>query len=178
MSEHRVSIRYAKSLLELAKDQKLLDEIKDDMNLLQKVCKMSGPFRAMLKNPEIQGDKKFNVLKELFKEKVNDLTISFFEIIVRKRREGYLYSITGEFHNLYNQYKGIQETHITTTFPIGDDLRSDFEKIAREISGKIPEITEYVDKDIIGGFILKVEDKQLDSSLRSKLNELRLKLTN
>ena len=177
MTEHRVALRYAKSLLELAKDEKVVDQIKDDMLLLENTCKVSGPFRAMLKNPEIQGDKKFNVLKALFEDKVQKITMSFFEIIVRKRRESFLFSIAGEFHNLYNNYKGIQETHITTTFPIGDELRSEFEKVAQDISGKKPEVVEHVDEDIIGGFVLKVDDRQLDSSIRTKLNELRIKLT-
>ena len=178
MTEHRASKRYATSLLELAKEQKVLDAIRDDMNLFLEVCEVSSPFRAVLKNPEIQGDKKLNVLEALFAAKVNKITMSFFQIVVRKRREPFLLPIAEEFLHLYNVDQNIQETHITTTFKISDDLRAEFEKVAREISGMRPEINEHVDKDIVGGFILRVDDRQIDSSIRSKLNELKLKLTN
>ena len=178
MTEHRVSKRYATSLLQLAKEQKVLDAIRDDMKLFIEVCEMSSPFKAVLKNPEIQGDKKFNVLEALFASKVNKMTLSFFKIVVRKRREPFLLPIAEEFLNLYNIDQGIQETHITTTFELGSELRSEFEALAKEISGKKPEIKEHVDEDIVGGFILRVDDRQIDSSIRSMLNELKLKLTN
>jgi len=155
-----------------------MDAIRDDMVLFLDVCEVSGPFRAVLRNPEIQSHKKLKVLNGIFSTKVNKLTLEFFKIVVRKRRESHLITIAKEFNNLYNIDQGIQETHITTTFELGEDLKSEFEKLAHEISAKKPEIKEHIDKDIIGGFILTVDDRQLDSSIRSKLNELKLKLTN
>jgi F-type H+-transporting ATPase subunit delta len=177
MTEYRVALRYAKSLLALAKDEKVLEKIKDDMLLFQETIKVSGPFRALLRNPEVQGDKKLKVLKALFEKKVHKITLSFFEIIIRKRREKHLDDIAQQFHSLYNQDQGIQETHITTTFSLSNDLKEEFSRVAGEISGKKPELVEHVDEEILGGFVLKVADRQLDSSIRTKLNELRVKLT-
>ena len=116
-------------------------------------------------------------MKALFEKKVHKITISFFEIIIRKRREDYLYPIAEQFHNLYNLDQGIQETHITTTFELDAGLKNEFTKVANEISGKTPELVEHVDEEIVGGFILRVADQQLDSSIRTKLNDLRVKLT-
>ena len=109
---------------------------------------------------------------------MNKLTLGFIEIITRKNREPLLVLIANEFHNAYNVYKGIGKASVTTTIPMDDELRAEIVGIVKKLSEKKSvEIDEKVDKEMIGGFILNVGDRQIDASIRSKLKALKLKFT-
>jgi len=174
MSEIRVASRYAKSLLELAQEQGVLEEVHSDMILLNHVCKENRDFTLMLKNPIINHYKKLGILEDLFKERVNKLTLAIFSIITRKNREPILPAISSEFHIQYNILKGIESAKLITAYPIEDELKSEFKKLVKKISQKDVEMSEEVKKEIIGGFRLKIGDRQIDNSLKTKLNELAL----
>lgn len=178
MSDYRAASRYAKSLLELANEKGVLEEVHNDMLSFQQVCKDNYSFLLMLKNPVIKHDKKRAILEQIFKGKANDLTLAFYDIITRKNREAILPAIAKEFHNQYNLYKSIEVATVTTAVPLDQGLRSKLELLVQKISSKDKvELVEIVDKDIIGGYILKVGDRQIDDSLRSKLKELELQFS-
>jgi F-type H+-transporting ATPase subunit delta len=103
---------------------------------------------------------------------VHPVTFSIFEIITRKNREEVLYEVAKAFHELYNRYKNIHVAHVTTTFPLDDSLRARFRQMAGETLGKKVELEERIDPDLIGGFILRVGDRQIDQSIKSKLQKL------
>lgn len=175
MQESIVASRYAKSVIELAKEQNVLEFVVHDMALFAKVCAENHALIATLKSPIIKHDKKLTILKKLFEGKVNPVTISLFEIISRKNREEYLVEIAVEFGKQYREMRNILSGTVTTSFPINDDLRSQFKGIVLSAYGKEVELTEKVDKEIIGGFILKVGDRQIDESIKNKLQRLKNK---
>ena len=177
MSEFRIASRYAKSLLTLSDDQGVLEEVNQDLLLFSEICKDNYDLVLMLRNPIITHDKKLNILESIFKNKVNKLTLAFFRIITRKHREAYLLAIAQEFHHLYNVKKQIQSAQITTTIPLDPELISEFKKQIEKTFGKEVELNEKIDEDLVGGFILKLEDQQIDNSLSSKLRELKMKFS-
>ncbi len=177
MSETRIASRYAKPLLELATEKGCLEEVEKDMLQFTAICKESRDFTLMLQNPVLSHFKKLDILRTIFKGKVNDLTMSFFEIISKKDREEYLPEIAREFHRQYNRAKDITEASVTTVMALSDELKKEVEALAKKITGKEIELTERVDPNIIGGFILKIGDRQIDDSISSKLNELKLKFS-
>jgi F-type H+-transporting ATPase subunit delta len=132
----------------------------------------------MLRNPIIKHDKKREILEKIFKGRVHSLTMAILDILTRKNREPLLPEIANEFHLAYNRHKNIGEASVTTAVPLDNELRSQFEKIAKELSGKKQvEMKEKVDKEMIGGFVLNVGDRQVDASLKNKLNSLRVKFS-
>jgi F-type H+-transporting ATPase subunit delta len=178
MSEFRVSSRYAKSLLELSIEKNVLENVHQDMLLLSSVIAANSDFAQVLKSPIVKSDKKIKVIKAIFAGKSQEMTLAFYDILARKNRADLLIDIAREFQKQYNQYKGIQVAEVTTTFPLTDDLRNQFTTAVKEISGKDKvELVEKVDAKIIGGFILRVNDRQLDQSLSSKLRNLRLQFS-
>lgn len=177
MSEFRIASRYAKSLLELAGEQGKLEEVNKDMLLFSEVISENRDFQLFLKNPVVAHDKKLTVLNQVFTGKVNDLTLAIFRILVKKQREAYLPAIAKEFHHQYNAATGVEEATVTTTFPIDADLRNEFKEVVKKISGKEVELTEKIDENLIGGFILKVGDRQIDDSINSRLKALKLKFS-
>lgn len=173
-----VASRYVKSLLGLAVEKGVLDQVHADMQLFTKVVEENREFMLMLRSPVIRHDKKNDVLKSIFQGKVNPLTFAIFDIITRKNREPILAAIASEFHHAYNAYKGIGEATVTTAVPMDKELRSEIEAIAKKVGDRTQlELQEKVDPEMIGGFVLKVGDQQIDASLRSKLNALKIKFS-
>jgi F-type H+-transporting ATPase subunit delta len=114
----------------------------------------------------------------IFKSKVTVLTMAFIDILTRKNREPLLPEIAKEFHNAYNVYKGIGKASVTTTIPMDAKTRSVFEALVRKLADrKEVELEEKIDKELIGGFILNVEDRQIDASIRNNLKKLKLKFS-
>jgi len=175
MQGSRVASRYAKSVLELAKEKGVLDYVVHDMELFAKVCKENHSFVNTLKSPIIKNSVKLNILKKLFDGKVNTLTLSLFEIISRKKREDYLPEISVEFGLQYLMMKGILSGEVITAFPINDELRNQFKAMASKAYGKEVALKEKTNSEIIGGFILNVGDQQLDESVKSKLQKIKNK---
>lgn len=174
----RVASRYVKSLLDLAVTQKALDKVHADMQLFASTIGKSRDLELMLKSPVIKHDKKNAILSSIFKSKVNALTMAFIDILTKKNREPLLPEIAKEFHNAYNAYKGIGKASVTTTVPMDAKTRAEFESIVKKLSNrKEVELEEKVDKDLIGGFVLNVEDKQIDASIKNNLKKLKLKFS-
>jgi F-type H+-transporting ATPase subunit delta len=173
MSDLRVASRYAKSLIELAAERNVVGEVYEDMRLFTKVCAENREFELMLKNPVIKHDKKRKILHAIFGKKVNTMTLAMFDIITRKNRESILPSMAREFVIQYNSRMGIEVATVTTAVPLAEELKKELFEIILKIGGKkTVELKERVDPDLIGGFILKVGDKQIDDSIQSKLKML------
>jgi F-type H+-transporting ATPase subunit delta len=178
MADLRVASRYVKSLLGLAVEQGVLEQVHQDMQLFAKVCEENRAFALMLKSPVIRHDKKKDILEKLFQGKVNKLTMAIFNIITSKNREPLLPAIAKEFHNAYNVYKNIGKASVITAIPIDEKLRAEFQTIVQKLSDrKEVELTEKVDPSLVGGFVLNVGDKQIDASIKSKIKSLRMKLS-
>ena len=178
MQSHRAATRYAKSIIELAKEQKVLDEVYGDMKLFSAVIAQNRIFSVMLKNPIINHDKKRKVLHALFDKRMNKLSISAFDLITKKNRESILAEISTEFQVQYNAFKGLQVADITTTINLDDELRNKFNSLVEEISGKKANLNEIIDDNIVGGFVLNVGDLRLDQSIKTQLNNIKRELTN
>jgi F-type H+-transporting ATPase subunit delta len=178
MRSHRAATRYAKSIIELAKEQKVLDEVYGDMKLFSAVIEQNRIFSVMLKNPIVNHDKKRKVLHALFDTRMNKLSIAAFDLITKKNRESILAEISTEFQVQYNAFKGLQVADITTTINLDDELRNKFNSLVEEISGKKANLNEIIDDDIVGGFVLNVGDLRLDQSIKTQLNNIKRELTN
>ncbi len=177
MSVGRIAVRYATPILELAEEKQVLDAVKSDMESFKTICSENRDFALMLKSPIIPHLRKADILNKVFAGKVNDLTLQAFDIITRKSREDLLEDIAEEFLHLYNAKKGLAEVSVTTSIELDDEMRKAFTKLAKDITKKDPILTEKVDADIIGGYILKVGDSQIDDSVSGQLKELKLKFS-
>src|SRR2546426_6485676 len=108
MIEIKVAKRYARSLIDLSRETGVIDAVAADMKLFVAVCEQNRDLALLLGNPIIHADKKLSILKKVFENKTNAISISFFDIITRKGRENYLVEIAKEFIQQYKRHKGIQ----------------------------------------------------------------------
>ncbi len=177
MSDIRVASRYAKSVIDLAIEKGCLEEVHHDMLSFATICGENRELVALLKSPIVKSDKKYKVLDLIFNGRVNALTLAFLKIITSKGREQALPSIAEEVNNQYNILKGIQKAQVITASPLNDLLRDEFKKIVSGSSNKKVELSEKVDPDLIGGYILRIADQQIDESIQSKLNNIKVKFS-
>lgn len=178
MSTFRVASRYAKSILELSVEKGILEQVHKDMNKLISLANSSNEFSDVLKSPVISSDEKLKVLKSLFQKEANVLTISFFELVCKKGRASVLPAMAKEYHKQYNLHLGIQSAELTSTVKLDAQTLDALSDVVKEISGKQKvELIEKIDPNLIGGFILRVEDRQIDESIKSKLQQLKLDFT-
>ncbi len=177
MSEIQIAARYAKSLIGLAEEKGLLDEVHQDMQLFVNTCNESRPLRLMLENPIVNNYAKLQALRKIFSGKITALTTSFFDIILKKTREGLLYQIAEQVVAQYRVIQNLEDAEVITASELTDELREHFKNIATKISGgKKITLKEVIKPELIGGFILNVRDNQIDSSVKSRLDGLRLQL--
>ena len=174
MSELIVAHRYAKSLLDFAIEKNVVDAVYTDTVGFKETCEGSKDLVLALKSPIIKHYTKLAILNKLFKSIFNPITYSIFVIITNKNRESILPAIAKQFINLYTEFKGIQKAEITSASALTEDQKKAVTKIVKDYTGKEVQLTEHIDESLIGGFILRVGDQQIDDSIRRKLNDLKV----
>ncbi|MEY2793964.1 MAG: hypothetical protein RJA76_1956 [Bacteroidota bacterium] len=176
MSELIVANRYAKSLLDLAIEKKAVDAVYKDMVDFAESCEASQDLVLAMKSPIIKHTDKLAILSKLFKKSFNPISFAIFEIITNKNREKVLPAIAKQFINLYADFKGIQKAEVLSSTALTSEQKKYFAQIVQKHTGKEVELIEKVDPTLIGGFILRVGDQQIDDSIRRKLNDLKVSL--
>jgi F-type H+-transporting ATPase subunit delta len=172
MTETRVSYRYAKSLLDLSLEKGQLEQVREDMQLVLDTIRENHELSLMLRSPVIKTDKKIEILKAIFGGKIGVISSEFIDIITRKRREMELEGIADSFLSQYKKHKQILTAVITTASGLDKSLREKVLAIVKGSTTSEVELTEKVNKDLIGGFVLRVGDQQVDASILRQIKNL------
>jgi F-type H+-transporting ATPase subunit delta len=173
MINAKVAVRYSKALFGLAQELKLTDQISSDMKLISDTVNANRELGMVLQSPIIKPAQKENVLTAIFNSSVNPVTIQFLTMLTRKGRSADVSNVAEAFNNRYLDLKGIAKAQITTATALDADTRAAVASSIKAAIGKEIELTEKVNSDLIGGFIIRVGDKQDDTSLQTKIGKLR-----
>jgi F-type H+-transporting ATPase subunit delta len=176
MNQGKIPVRYAKALITNAEEQGVLDQIRLDMENLLRIFISVPDLVQLLESPIIPSAKKLEVLSAIFEGKVQPLTISFFRLAVGNKREEHLPGMARMYIDFYKQTKGIKIATLTTSTPVDKETRDSLIKMIRKVFNAEIELYEETDKELIGGFILQVEDQQLDASVSGQLKKIKRKL--
>ena len=176
MNISQISVRYAKALFLYAKEQEVLDKVRHDMDLLCEVFSGTNDIREMLESPILSPDNKFQALNSIFSGRLSNLTIDFLRLVTTKKREEYLAGMCRHYVHLYKIEKGIVQASIGTASRLNEKARNEIIEMVKTAFNAEIELKEEVNKDLIGGFVLRVEDKLLDASVKGKLNKIKKEL--
>jgi F-type H+-transporting ATPase subunit delta len=176
MNDSKISVRYSKALFQSALGKKNLDKVNQDMISLAEFCRLPET-NELLTSPIIVPSKKTEIFHRLFVGKIEDITLSLIDLMVRNGRESYLPAITRVFIHETLQYKGITKSVLTSAVPLDDKIKKQISALISEVFKTKVELEEVVNSDIIGGFILRVDDNYMDASIRNKLKKIRKELT-
>jgi F-type H+-transporting ATPase subunit delta len=175
MKSTKAAGRYAKALLELALDQQKIEVIENNMQQIISVANEAHDFQVFLSSPLIKVDKKLEVIKSIFGN-FDALSISFLEMVATNRRESLITEIASAFLAQLKEHRGIVPVTIISAKPLDAQTKAQItSKISASIKGTL-EITENLDESLIGGFIVRMGDHQIDASVSNQLNRLKQEL--
>ena len=173
MNDGKIAVRYARALLNSASDQGKLDPVRNDMASILQILREVPEFIALLQNPVIRPSKKDAILVKLFKGRIDPLSMDFLRLTVKNKREEFVPSMARMFMEFYKEEKGIKSVTVTTAIPVDKEIRSSLVKMIEDAYRASVELMENVDDKLIGGFVLKIENEQLDASVAGQLKRIR-----
>ena len=173
MSGSLIAKRYAKALFDLSLELNVIEETKADMELIISVYESSKDFKQLLKSPVIRSEKKQKVINSIFSGKISELSLRFLNIITGKKREGLIKLIAEEYIIAYKKFKNIFTIHFESVTELSDDVRKRVIKLLEDRTNATIELIEEINKELIGGFVLKYNDFKYDASIDYLLRRLK-----
>ena len=176
MASTKSAIRYATALMDLGLAQGKIERLEKDLSRFEQVMQTSNDFRIFLNSPVIRDDKKIAIYHQILSN-FDELTMAFFSLVTKNGREQLLPEIARQFHRLLEKHRDIVSGTITTSSALDVETKQTIiRKVSASFKGNLS-LKEEVDPSLIGGFIIRIDDKQIDASVASKLKQLKQELT-
>lgn len=169
----RASIRYAKAILQKANEDNTGAVVFDDMQSVYKTIEDSRELQTVLLSPVIKANDKKEALLKIFSEQ-SQITHALINILVANKRTTLLGEVAHSYVDLYNDEQGVKVATVITAIPLSDELEKKVMAKVKELTGseKVT-LTNEVDPEIIGGFILRTGDIQYNASIANQLGNLK-----
>lgn len=177
MSSTRAAIRYAKAILDMANSKSAANEVSQDMTLIATTINGNLELNTFIQNPTIKVEVKESALLEVFPS-VNNVTKGLFHLLLENKRFEILESIAVDYNKLFDEANGIEVANVTTAIAMTPELEAKVLAKIKEFSSKKVTIENTVDASIIGGFIIRIGDKQYNASVANRLQVLKRELSN
>ena len=170
------AVAYARSLLELANERNQADEIGQEMAGIRDILTEQPSFAAYLADPGIGGTERTATLEKVFKGRVSPLVSNFLGVVNNHGRMRMLGPIAQAFVDLLDEQRGNVEVDVTVAQRLSADQLEQVRQRVSQALGKNAVVHQYVDEDIIGGLVLRVEDRLIDASVKYQLEAMRERL--
>ena len=176
MDQSAITVRYAKAFFTLAKEKNNLNTLKTDIELVHDVCTNSNDFILLLESPIVKTSKKTELISSIFENKIDNLTLNFLLLIAKNKREVNIPGICRNFLDLTRKDQNIKSAVLTTASEIDSEtIRKIEQLLGKELKATI-ELSTQTNPDIIGGLVLRLEDKQYDASIATQLKNIKQEL--
>ena len=176
MNHSKIAVRYSKALFLLSEERGLTDVVRKDIQLLSVLVKSNEEFIFFLNSPVLKTKQKQEIVHSIFKSELSSLTLDFIDLLLKHKREAHLLDICRNFNDVVRRDKNIISGSFVTAAEISPEIERTVKKIAEDYFKSEVELNSEIDKDIIGGYILRVGDNQLDASVSSKLIKIKREL--
>jgi len=166
--------RYANALFELARDQKAIDAVSADLASLRRALETSADLARLMRSPVFSAADHAKALKAILaKMGANDLTVKFLLVLAQKRRLFVLLPIIAAYERLVARSRGETEAEVTAARALSEGEIAELKAVLKSKLGKEPRLHAKIDPTLLGGLVVKVGSRMIDSSLRTKLDGLR-----
>ncbi len=163
--------RYAQAIFQIAKANNNLDEWAKDLKRIAEIAKDQDVI-DIIENPKVLFDQKAALIKQKL-GKANDLVLNLCYLLIMKGKLKNAGQIADEYEALVDEYKGIKHALVTTAVPVDEAEKAKIAAQLEKITGKKISVKLQVNPAILGGIIARIEDTQIDGSVRNKLELLR-----
>ncbi|MCV9929726.1 ATP synthase F1 subunit delta [Flavobacterium sp. LS1R49] len=177
MASTRAAIRYAKAILDLANSKGVAEAVNNDMESIASTIDANAELSTFIQNPTTKVEVKEKALLEVFAN-VNGVTQGLFHLLYENKRFEILDAIAVEYSKLFDESNGVEVAQVTTAIPMDAALEAIVLAKIATLSDKKITIENIVDASIIGGFILRIGDKQYNASIANRLQVLKRELSN
>lgn len=168
-----VKATYGDALFELAVEENKTDVLFEEAQAVLKVFVDNGELVKFLNHPKIETTKKQEVIENVFKEFVSGDMIGFLTLVVSKGRYNDIPDILSYFIDKVKEYKHIGVAYVTSASGLSDKQKSEIEaKLLKTTGYKSFDMNYQVDGELIGGMVIRIGDRVVDSSIKTKLSEL------
>ena len=171
--ESTIGREYAEALFMLATDNGERAVLDEELREIAKLFRENRDIKNFFASPGTPRDEKLKVIDEVFKPNVSRTTAGIMHLLVRKGRAGYLERIIYRYQQLVNEAEGRVEVKVTSAQPVSAELLAQLENGLKRSHGDKLSIESAVDERLIGGMTVRIGDRLLDSSVRSRLRRLR-----
>jgi F-type H+-transporting ATPase subunit delta len=175
MLNTKITNRYAKALLDLSISENQLDVIVKDLEFVQKNISSLRELSLLIKSPIVKRDKKRKIFSEIFKDKISETALKFCELIINRQRSDLLPDIIQRFFELKDDYLNIKSVLVKSAVELDENHINELRSVLEKNLGKKVNINLSIDKNLIGGFIVQIDDTVIDASLKHQLELLRKK---
>ena len=169
------AIRYSKAIFQIAKESNNLPNIKDDMDSIISAHESSEDFKKLINNTLINYSDRKEILSTVI-SKMNEKTNNLIDLLITNKRLSILYDIAHGFNDIYNRENNIERATVITATPISDKIKTQVLKKLQKLSNKSVEIENIIDETILGGFILRYENREYNASFSQRLSKLKSEL--
>lgn len=170
--------RYATALFDIAKEKEAIDAFEEQVKTIYEIIKQQPEFISLLDHKRISHEEKIKLLETTFEGRVNNELVGLLILLVTKKRQIYILDILQEFLRLVKEAKGQVKATLTSAIPLSNEQLAQIKAKLEKSTQKTIELETVIDKSIIGGMIIRVGDKVVDSSIKGKLNGLKSQLSN
>ena len=175
MKNSKTANRYAKALLELSLEKGNLDAVNGNMQVLSDTINESADLRSLIKNPTVKEEEKNTIFTALFGKTFDADTMNFISLLTKNKRTEILPEITQQFITQYRANKNIVTAEVTSATELDEEQKKSIIALLKH-DGEV-EMVETINPALIGGFIVKVGDKQIDASIATKFKNLRKEIS-
>jgi F-type H+-transporting ATPase subunit delta len=173
-SEGGLAGRYANAVFELAQDQKAIDAVSADLGSLRRALESSPDLARLVRSPVFSAEDQAKALQAILEKMgAHPLTTKFVLLLAHKRRLFALVPIIAAFEHLVAKSRGEMEAEVTAARHLNDDETAELKAVLKAGLGKEPRLHSRIDPTLLGGLIVKIGSRMIDSSLRTKLDSLR-----
>lgn len=173
MIESQVARRYAAALFRTAKRIDQVEKILADLKAIADLLRKDLSLKNFLEAPQILDQYKRELITTAFKDLISEALFSFLVLVLDKHRIEYLLAMAKEYERLVKEDQGILQTRVITTRALDPVFRNRLKEELEKSTGKKIEMILKIDPQIIGGIIVILGDKIIDSSIRGQLDELK-----
>ena len=170
------AVAYARSILELANERDQAGDIGRDLAGIREITERNPSFAAFLADPGVGPAERTAVLEKLFRGRVNPLVMNLLLVLNARGRARLLAPVAEAFANLLDKQLGIVEVDVTVARKLDDDQLNTVRQRVSQALGKNAMVRQHVNEDIIGGLVIRVEDRLIDASVKSQLEAMRQRM--
>lgn len=168
---------YGEALFQTAMEENRLDAFLEEIEVIQEVLKENPEWDRLMKHPKISKQEKVEIMKEAFAGKISREMTGFLELILTKERYGQLQAVFHYFTEKVKEEKKIGTAYVTTPMELSEARRADIQARLLQTTPYLTMEMHYaVDPSLIGGMVIRIKDRVVDSSIRTKLADMKREL--